>query len=210
MRKAMIRSLPLPEALVNGSTATRMVLQSCSSSRRKSSGDHGCLKAARSITITSSRSSGVMRRTSSLARARTATSAALLRRRGAAGVLERIEDAHGGPLAQAGQQFLQEPLVFLPAHPLAQRLALGRGQLAAAQRFVELAVAQLGGQLEPVVEIAPHPQLAREDGADLVLGQLDRAGERFVVCFRGESAAQARDQRRHLAALEVEELEPLD
>src|SRR5260221_4688683 len=188
MRKAMIRSLPLPEALVKGSTATRMVLQSCSNSRRKSSGDQGCRKAARSITITSSRSSGVMRRISSFARARTATSAALLRRDGASGVSQRIEDAHGAPLAQAGEQFLEEPLVLLPAHPLAQRLALGRSQLAPAQRLVQLAVAQLRGQLEPVVEIAPHPQLAREDGADLLLGQLDRTDEPVVLRLRAEPA----------------------
>src|SRR4051794_38775823 len=148
MRNATIRSLPLPEALVNGSIATRMVLQSCSSSRRKSSGDHGCRKAARSITITSSRSSGVMRRISSLARARTATSAALLRRDGASGVAQRVEDTHGRPLAKAGEQLLEKALVLLAAHPLADRLAFTGGQLAPADRFVELAVAQLRGELE--------------------------------------------------------------
>src|SRR5258708_5336353 len=88
MRKAMIRSLPLPLALVRGSTATRMVLQSCSSSRRKSSGDQGCRNAARSITITSSRSAGVIRRISSRARARTAI---LLLRRHRALAVQRVQ-----------------------------------------------------------------------------------------------------------------------
>src|SRR5437763_14776797 len=109
MRNATIRSPPFG-ALVNGSIATRIVLQSCSSSRRKSSGDHGCLNAARSITITSSRSSGRMRRISSLARARTATLAPLLRD---LAFVERIEDPHRRPLAQAGEQLLEEPLVLL-------------------------------------------------------------------------------------------------
>src|SRR4051794_30341328 len=160
MRNATIRSLPFPCALVSGSIATRMVLQSCSSSRRKSSGDHGCLKAARSITITSSRSSGVIRLISSLARARTATSAALLRRHRPFGRLladaggrrrrlfQRIEDAHRGPLVQAREQFLEQALVLVAAHAIAQRLALARGELPPAQGLVELAVAQLRRELQ--------------------------------------------------------------
>src|SRR5258706_4849006 len=131
MRKAMIRSLPLPEALVKGSMATRMVLQSCSSSRRNSSGDQGCRNAARSITITSSRSAGVIRRISSLGRARTAIS--LLRRDGALPV-QLIEDPDGGAPAQIAQQLAHEPLVLLLGELRAEAVAFGRRKGLAAHR----------------------------------------------------------------------------
>src|SRR5438270_6474354 len=163
MRKPMIRSLPLPEALVSGSTATRVVLQSCSSSRRNSSGDQGCRNAARSITITSSRSSGRMRRISSLGRARTAIS--LPRRHGAllAGV-DRIEHPHRRALAQVREQLREQALVLLLRQPRPQLFPLRTRELLAARRLLQLAVAQLRGQLEAVVEIARYAQLAGEDG----------------------------------------------
>src|SRR3954468_18625584 len=121
MRNPTMRSVPLPLALVRGSSATRMVLQSCSSSRRKSSGDQGCRKAARSITITSSRSAAVIRRISSRGRARTAM--LLLRGHGAA-ALEGIENAHGRAPAQVREQLAQQALVLLGGQLLANLLAL--------------------------------------------------------------------------------------
>src|SRR5438067_4399189 len=128
MRNPTTRSLPLPLALVSGSSATRMVLQSCSSSRRNSSGDQGWRKAARSITITSSRSSGRMRRISSLARARTAISGRPFRYLAGARV-ERIQHADGGALAQLGEKLGQEPLVLLLRQPRAQLFAPGGSEL---------------------------------------------------------------------------------
>src|SRR5437870_11734741 len=110
MRNPTIRSLPLPLALVSGSTATRMVLQSRSNPRRNSAGDQGCRKAARSSPITSSRSAPVLRRISSRGRARTAI--LLPRRDGPLGV-EGIEHAHRRAPAQIGQQLAQQALVFL-------------------------------------------------------------------------------------------------
>src|SRR5438874_1213651 len=197
MRNAMIRSLPLPGALLSGSTATRMVLQSCSSSRRKSSGDQGWRKAARSITITSSRSSGRMRRISSLARARTAISGRPFRNL-AGSCIERIEHADGGALAQLAEQLGQQPLVLLLRQPRAQLVALGGGQLASLDRLLELAVAELGRQLEAVVEIPAHAQLAGQYRRDLVLGQLDGADEGLVPTG-GKAAAQPRQERIHFA-----------
>ena len=78
-----------------------------------------------------------------------------------------------------------------------------------ARRLVELAVAKLRGQLEPVVQVACHAQLAREDGGDLLVGQLHRAAERLVVRLRREAGAEARQKRLQLARLQVEELETL-
>src|SRR3954468_4299149 len=125
MRNPTIRSLPFPLALVSGSTATRIVLQSCSSSRRNSSGDQGCRNASRSITITSSRSAADIRRISSLGRALTATSADLRDRV----AVEGVDHAHGGPAPQVGEELREQPLVFLLRQPLAQRVALRRSQL---------------------------------------------------------------------------------
>src|SRR5512141_1566337 len=170
MRNPTIRSLPLPLALVKGSSATRMVLQSCSSSRRNSSGDQGCRNAARSITITSSRSAAVIRRISSRGRARTAM--LLLRRHRASGV-EGIEHPHRGPLPQIGEQLAQHPLVLLLCELRPELLALGLRELLPPNRVGELAVAELGGELEAIVEIAGDAQLAGQDGPDLIVGQLD-------------------------------------
>src|SRR4051812_40946726 len=171
MRKPTMRSDPFPLALVSGSTATRIVLQSCSSSRRNSSGDQGWRKAARSITITSSRSAGDIRRISRRARARTAISA--LRGHGG-GTVQRIEDPHRGPLPQVGEELGEQPLVLLLREAAAQLVALAGRELLPPRRLVELALAQLRRELEPVVQIPRHPQLAREDGADLLVGQLHR------------------------------------
>src|SRR6267142_7146323 len=204
----MIRSLPRPLALVSGSTATRMALQSCSSSRRKSSGDQGWRKAARSITMTSSRSAGDMRRISSRPRARTAF--LLLRRHRAVAAVERIEHADGGAAAQVGEQLAQEALVLLLGQLEAELVALRLGQGLAADGLVELVVAELGRELEAVVEVAGDAKLAGEDGADLLLGELDRAGERVVLGARGKACAQPREQRLDLARLQIEELQPLD
>src|SRR5712671_457392 len=121
MRKPAIRSVArLPEAEVSGSMQTRIVLQSCSSSRRNSSADQGWRKAATSISITSSRSSARMRRISNRGRARTATSGNL----GPAGIevpggdgtsvlFQRIEDAHVRLAPEVGEQPFEQPLVFL-------------------------------------------------------------------------------------------------
>src|SRR3954463_9268388 len=148
MRKPAIRSVArLPEAEVSGSMHTRMVLQSCSSSRRKSSADQGCLKAARSISITSSRSSDRIRRISKRGRARTAMSARLRRtgigrllragslrdreavyfppRDGTRVAFERIEDADVRLAAEIGEQPFEQPLVFLPSELLAHAAAVG-------------------------------------------------------------------------------------
>src|SRR4051812_40272539 len=160
MRNPTIRSLPFPLALVSGSTATRMVLQSCSSSRRKSSGDQGCWNAARSITITSSRSAGDMRRISRRARARAAPPA--LPGHGSLAV-ERIEHPHRGALAKVREELGEQPLVLLLREAAAKLLALRRRELLAPHRLVELAVAQLRCELQPVVQIPRHAQLARED-----------------------------------------------
>src|SRR3954463_5827738 len=143
MRNPTIRSLPFPLALVSGSTATRIVLQSCSSSRRNSSGDQGWRNAARSITITSSRSAAVIRRISR--RGRTRTAILLLRHR--AGGVEGIDDTHRRPPAQVGEQLAQQPLVLLLRQLLAQLLPLGVGELLPADGVGELAVAQLRRQL---------------------------------------------------------------
>src|SRR3954470_11327704 len=148
MRKPAIRSVARPaDAEVRGSMQTRMVLQSCSSSRRNSSADQGCLKAARSISITSSRSSDRIRRISKRGRARTAMSARL-RRTGIGRLLragslrdreavhfasgdgtpvafERIEDADIRLAAQIGEQPFEQPLVFLPPKLLAHAAAVG-------------------------------------------------------------------------------------
>src|SRR4051812_18409617 len=206
MRKATIRSLPFPGALVRGSSATRMVLQSCSSSRRKSSGDQGCRKAARSITITSSRSAAVMRRISSLGRARTAT--LLLRRHGALAI-ERVQHAHRRAAPQVGQELAEQALILLLPQLGADLVALRRGQLPATQGVVELALAHLRGELEAVVKVAGDAELTGEDGADLVVGELQRARERVVLRAREEAPPQARQQRLDLSRLEVEELQPL-
>src|SRR3954469_11360447 len=205
MRKPTMRSDPFPLALVSGSTATRIVLQSCSSSRRNSSGDHGWRNAARSITITSSRSAGDIPRISNRARARTATSA--LRSHG--GTIERIEHPHRGALAQIRQQLGEQALVLLLREAGPQRLALERRQPDSLGRLLQLAVAQLRGQLEPVVEIAGHAQLAREDAADLFVVQLHQPGEGLVVRLGGKAGPEAGQERVHLALLQVEELEAL-
>src|SRR5512140_3772851 len=198
MRNPTMRSVPLPLALVRGSSATRMVLQSCSSSRRKSSGDQGWRKAARSITITSSRSAGDIRRISRRARARTAISA--LRGHGG-GTVERVEHSHRGPLPQVCEELGEQPLVLLLREAATQLLALAGRELLAPRGLVELAVAQLRRELEPVVQVARHAQLARENGADLVVGQLHRAAEGLVVRLRREPGAEARQQRVQLARL---------
>src|SRR5437660_4194517 len=122
MRKPEMRSVARPaEAEVSGSMQTRMVLQSCSSSRRNSSADHGWRKAARSISMTSSRSSARMRRISNRGRARTATSADLrhaavdaTRGDGTAIIFQRIEDADVRLAPEVGEQSFEQPLVFLP------------------------------------------------------------------------------------------------
>src|SRR6266850_2959736 len=196
MRNPTTRSLPLPLALVSGSSATRMVLQSCSSSRRNSSGDQGCRKAARSITITSSRSTGVMRRISSFARALTAI---LLSRGHGAGPVQRIEHADGGTAAEVDQKLAQQPLVLLlrQLHPQGGELLLR--ELLPPRRLLQLAVPQLRSELEAVVEIAGNAQLAGEDRPDLLVGELDGAGERVVVGARGKARAQPRLQRFHFS-----------
>src|SRR5437763_1476034 len=165
MRKPTIRSLPLPLALVSGSSATRMVLQSCSSSLRNSSGDQGWRKAARSITITSSRSAAVIRRISSRGRTRTAM---LLLRRHRAARIEGIEHAHAGPPAEIGQQLPQQLQVLLLRQLLADLLALRGGERLSPHRFLELAVAQLGGQPQTVVQVPGDAHLPGEDGAHLL------------------------------------------
>src|SRR5438067_1731200 len=122
MRKPAIRSVArLPEAEVSGSMQTRMVLQSCSSSRRNSSADQGWRKAARSISMTSSRSSDRMRRISNRGRARTATSVDLRPAtvsgtggEGTAIIFERIQDADVGLAPEVGEQSFEQTLVFLP------------------------------------------------------------------------------------------------
>src|ERR1700686_934390 len=224
MRNPTMRSDKRPNAaLVSGSMATRMVLQSWSSSRRKSSVDHGCRKAARSITITSSRSSGRIRRTSSLGRARTAISAAprhASRVASAAGApdgmglclaVERVEHPHVRALAQIGQQLGEQPFVFLPRQLLPHRLALRLSrQGAPVQRLDELAVPQLRRELEPVVEVARHADLAREHGRDLLVGELQRSRERLPPVGRAEAPLEARHRRLDLGPVEVEELEPVD
>src|SRR5512141_3193486 len=192
MRNPTIRSLPFPLALVSGSTATRIVLQSCSSSRRKSSGDQGCRKAAHSITITSSRSAGDIRRISRRARARTAISA--LRGHGS-GTVERVEHPHRGPLAQVREQLREQPLVLLLREAAAQLLALRLRELLPPRRLVELALAELGRELEAVVQVSRDAQLAREDGADLLVGQLHHAAEGLEVRLGSESGAEARQER---------------
>src|SRR5438128_6282519 len=206
MRNPTIRSLPLPLALVSGSTATRMVLQSCSNSRRNSSGDQGCRKAARSITITSSRSAPVMRRISSRGRARTAI--LLPRRDGPLGV-EGIEHAHRRAPAQIGQQLAQQALVLLLRELFPQLLPLRLGQVLSSRRLLQLAVAKLRRQLQPVVQVARDAQLAGKNGPDLVVRQLDGADERVVLGARGKERAQLRQQRLDLARLEIEQLQPL-
>src|SRR2546430_7986498 len=128
MRKPAIRSVArLPEAEVSGSMQTRIVLQSCSSSRRNSSADQGWRNAARSISITSSRSSDRMRRISNRGRARTATSANLrhaavdaTRGDGTAIFFQRVEDAHVRLAPEVGEQSFEQPLVFLPRELLPQ------------------------------------------------------------------------------------------
>src|SRR3989454_1118130 len=206
MRNPTIRSLPLPLALVSGSTATRMVLQSCSTSRRNSSGDQGCRKAARSITITSSRSGRVMRRISSRGRARPAL---LLPRRDCPPGVEGIEHALPRAPAQIGQQLAQQALVFLLRELFPQLLPLRLGQVLSSRRLPQLAVAKLRRQLQPVVQVARDAQLAGENGPDLVVRQLDGADERVVLGARGKERAQLRQQRLDLARLEIEQLQPL-
>src|SRR6266478_5495289 len=147
MRNPTMRSLPLPLALVSGSSPIRIVLQSCSSSLRNSSGDQGCRNAARSITMTSSRSAGVMRRISSLGLTRTAIS--LLRRDGALTV-QRIEHPDRGPASQVGEQLPQEPLVLLLGELRAELIALRHRQGLPAHRVRKLALPQLGCELEAV------------------------------------------------------------
>src|SRR5205823_11371293 len=122
MRKPTSRSLARPaEAEVSGSTQTRMVLQSCSSSRRKSSADQGWRKAACSMSMTSSRSSDRIRRISNRDRARTATSADLRPAAvhgtcgdGTAVIFQRIEDADVRLAPEVGEQSFEQPLVLLP------------------------------------------------------------------------------------------------
>src|SRR5205814_3018513 len=206
MRNPTTRSLPLPLALVSGSSATRMVLQPSSSPRRNSSVDQGCRKAARSITITSSRSAGVMRRISSLARARTAI---LLSCGHGAGAVQRIEHADGGAAAEVGQELAQEPLVLLLRQLRAQRGEVLVRELPPPRRFLQLAVPELRSELEAVVEITGDAQLAGEDRADLLVGELDGAGERVVVGAGGKARAQPRLQRLHFSRLEIEQLQAL-
>src|SRR5882672_2451980 len=206
MRNPTMRSLPLPLALVSGSSPIRMVLQSCSSSRRNSSGDQGCRNAARSITITSSRSAGVIRRISSRARARTAI--LLLRRHGALAV-QRVQHADRRAPAQVGEELPQEALVLLLRELQADLVALRLGEGLSANGLVQLALAQLGRELEAVVEVAADAELAGEDGSDLLLGELDGADERVVVGAGGKAPAQAGQERVDLAGLQVEQLEPL-
>src|SRR5882724_942857 len=203
MRNPTMRSLPLPLALVSGSSPIRIVLQSCSSSLRNSSGDQGCRNAARSITMTSSRSAGVMRRISSLGRARTAIS--LLRRDGALPV-QRIEHPDGGAPAQIGEQLAQEPLVLLLGELGAEAVAFRRREGLAADRVLHLALPELGGELEAVVEVSGDAQLAGEQRADLLVGHLDGAGEGVVLRAGGEARAQPGQETLHLGRLQIEEL----
>src|SRR2546428_4930346 len=157
MRNPTIRSLPLPLALVSGSTATRMALQSCSNSRRTSSVNQGCGKAARSIPIPWSRSAPVMRRISS--RGRAGTAILLPRRDGPLGV-EGIEHAHRRAPAQIGQQLAQQALVFLLRELFPQLLPLRLGQVLSSRRLPPIAVAKLRRQLQPDVQVASAAQLA--------------------------------------------------
>src|SRR5438270_895510 len=190
MRNPTMRSLPLPLALVSGSTAMRMVLQSCSNSRRNSSGDQGCRKAARSITITSSRSAPVMRRISSRGRARTAI--LLPRRDGPLGV-EGIEHAHRRAPAQIGQQLAQQALVLLLRELFPQLLPLRLGQVLSSRRLLQLAVAKLRRQLQPVVQVARDAQLAGENGPDLV----EQLAVRRARAEGGGSGEQGDGKRSH-------------
>src|SRR5882762_5195388 len=206
MRNPTTRSLPLPLALVKGSSATRMVLQSGTPGRRNSSGDQGCRKAARSINITSSRSAGVMRRISSFARARTAI---LLSRGHGAGSIQRIEHADGGAAAEVGQKLAQQPLVLLLRQLRPQGGEVLLRELPPPRRLLQIAIPELRSELEAVVEIAGDPQLAGEDRADLFVGELDGAGERVVVGAGGKARAQPRLQRLHLSGLQIEQLEAL-
>src|SRR5205085_7693948 len=112
-----------------------------------------------------------------------------------------VEHAHAGATAQVGEQFLQHALVLLLRELLAKLLALGGRELLPPRRLLQLALAQLRRQLEAIVQVARDAQLAGEDSADLVVGQLAGAGERVVFRARSKARTEPREQGVDLARL---------
>src|SRR5262249_59588426 len=106
--------------------------------------------------------------------------------------VQGVQHADRSAAAQIGEKLAQQPLVLLLGKLQADLLALGLGEGLSADRLVQLAVAQLSRELEAVVEVAGDAQLAGEDGADLLPGELAGAGERSVVGARGGAAPQTR------------------
>jgi len=156
-----------------------------------------------------------MRRISNRGRARTATSADLrpaavagTRGERAAIILQRVEDADVRLAPEVAEQRFEQTLVFLPRELLPQARPVGAGKRA--HRLVQLTVAHLGGELQTVVEVAGHTQVARERRSDLVGAHLDLLEEAVVRLDRRKPGPETGERAVDLGPVEIEEPQAVD